>query len=154
MACILKISEAASLALHTVVYLATQHDGLVSTKQIARVLHASEAHLSKVLQRLARVGIVSSIRGPKGGFALHKPADAISLLEVYEAIEGPLALNNCLGDHPSCSGKQCVLGTLIGNIHDQVSKYLSKTTVSKLNRTYLTEHSHVHCACVAAAATT
>lgn len=138
MASILKISEAASLALHTVVYLATQHDGLVSTKEIARVLHASEAHLSKVLQRLARVGIVSSVRGPKGGFALHEPPEKISLLEVYQAIEGPLALNNCLSEHPSCSGKQCVLGTLIGTIHEQITKYLSKTTVAQLNRTYLT----------------
>ena len=138
MASILKISEAASLALHTVVYLATQHDGLVSTKEIARVLHASEAHLSKVLQRLARVGIVSSVRGPKGGFALHESPEKISLLEVYQAIEGPLALNNCLSDHPSCSGKQCVLGTLIGTIHEQITKYLSKTTVAQLNRTYLT----------------
>jgi Rrf2 family protein len=138
MASILKISEAASLALHTVVYLATQHDGLVSTKEIARVLHASEAHLSKVLQRLARVGIVSSVRGPKGGFALRESPEKISLLEVYQAIEGPLALNNCLSDHPSCSGKQCVLGTLIGTIHEQITKYLSKTTVAHLNRTYLT----------------
>jgi Rrf2 family protein len=137
MASILKISEAASLALHTVVYLATQHDGLVSTKEIARVLHASEAHLSKVLQRLARVGIVSSVRGPKGGFALLKSPETLTLLEVYQAIEGTLALSNCLSDHPSCSGKQCVLGTLIGSIHEQITKYLSKTTVAKLNRIYL-----------------
>ncbi len=136
MASILKISEAASLALHTVVYLATQHDGLVSTKEIARVLRASEAHLSKVLQRLARVGIVSSVRGPKGGFALLKSPENISLLEVYQAIEGPLTLSNCLSEHPSCSGKQCVLGTLICSIHEQITKHLSKTTVAQLNRTY------------------
>jgi DNA-binding IscR family transcriptional regulator len=61
---ILKISEAASLALHTTVILAANPNRLVSTKKLASQLHASEAHLSKVLQRLEKADIVNSTRGP------------------------------------------------------------------------------------------
>ncbi len=63
MANLLKISEAASLALHTMGYLAANDRRLVTTHQIGEVLRASEAHLAKVLQRLARVGLVDSTRG-------------------------------------------------------------------------------------------
>lgn len=128
----LRISEAASLAIHTAVYLAAHPDTLVSTKEIARVLHASDAHLSKVLQRLARVGLVRSIRGPHGGFALLKPANKITLREVYEAIEGPLSSSVCLLEQPACRQGRCVMGSILRGIYQEIEKYLSKTTVGSL----------------------
>jgi len=136
MGSILKISEATSLALHTVVYLAGHPDTLVSTREIAKALHASEAHLSKVLQRLARVGVVKSIRGPKGGFALAKNPDDITLLQIYEEIEGPIDNEVCLASSPVCSGRGCILGTLLQSCQDQVKKHLSKTTVGKLTHVF------------------
>lgn len=129
---ILKISEAASLALHTAVYLAVHPGTLISTKDVAKVLNASEAHLSKVLQRLSRSGIVTSIRGPRGGFRLDKPPGRITLLEVYEAIEGPFAVSECLKDTPACLGKECVFGELLKRVHHLTYDYFSKTTLAKL----------------------
>jgi len=128
----LRISEAASLAIHTVVYLAGHTDALVSTRDIAKVLHASEAHLSKVLQRLARVGLVRSIRGPKGGFALLKPANKIPLLEVYEAIEGPINSSVCLLDEPACKTGRCVMGSILRGVYAEIDSYLTRTTVASL----------------------
>ena len=106
---ILRISEAASLALHSTVLLAANPGKLISTRDIASMLHVSEAHLSKVLQRLARAGLVRAIRGPKGGFRLVKPANETTLLEVYESIEGTLTPGKCLFESPICEGDACIL---------------------------------------------
>ena len=133
---ILRISEAASLAMHTMVYLTCHKNELVSTREIAKVLKASEAHLSKVLQRLARVGLVKSIRGPKGGFMLNKPAGKVSLLEIFETIEGPMDSEVCLFGNAKCLGKDCLFGGLLHNLYDQTYKYFSKTNLSKLSHIF------------------
>ena len=132
---ILKISEAASLALHTMTLLAARSDSLFPTGEVASTLQVSEAHLSKVLQRLARVGLVKSIRGPKGGFKLSRDGHTITLLEVYEAIEGPLRLGACLMGAPICSGN-CILGGLVGTINKEVHEYLAKPKLSELKNVY------------------
>lgn len=129
----LKISEAASLALHTVVLLACNEQQRLSTREIAGILNGSEAHLAKVLQRLSRAGIVNSTRGPKGGFNLSKPADRISLLDVWEAIEGPLEPSNCLLDKPICTGSMCLLGNLLSSVTGHIREYLELTKLSDLN---------------------
>jgi len=132
---ILKISEAASLALHTAVLLATDPSKLISTKNLASTLHASEAHLSKVLQRLEKSGIVESARGPKGGFRLGKSADEITLLDVYEAIDGRLSSDNCLFDERICNGN-CIMGKLLCDIKKQVKDYLVQTKLITLTSVY------------------
>ena len=66
----LKISEAASLALHTMVYLAGDPSAHYPAGRLAEALCVSEAHLAKVLQRLVKAGMLVSVRGPKGGFRL------------------------------------------------------------------------------------
>jgi len=137
---VLKISEAASLALHAMVYLAGRDGQPVSTRAIAETLSASEAHMSKVLQRLARTGLVRPIRGPKGGFVLGRPASRTSLLNVYEAIEGPLASSNCLFEASACRGKRCILGGLLPTVNRQVKDYLKRTTLAKLATIYRGPH--------------
>ena len=136
MANLLKISEAASLALHTMVYLAAKNERLVTTHEIGEVLRVSEAHLSKVLQRLGKVGLVDATRGPKGGFCLAKAGDDISLLEVYEAIEGPLQDSVCLLDEPVCQGHKCILGGLLEMVNQQAREYLAGTTLTDLTGVY------------------
>ena len=133
MATILKISEATSLALHAMVYIAAYGIQPISTAKLAKELDASAAHLSKVMQRLTHIGLLKSHRGPSGGFLLTKPANKITLLEIYEAIEGPMPDSTCLFDKtvPVCTGKNCVLSELIKNVHNEVKKYLNKTTIDK-----------------------
>jgi len=136
MANVLKISEAASLALHTMVYLAADDGRLATTHQISEVLRVSEAHLSKVLQRLGKVGLVDSTRGPGGGFKLGKSGEQISLLEVYEAIEGPLTPTNCLLGTPICSGEKCILGGLLEDVNRRVKEYFAQTRLHELTDVY------------------
>ncbi|MFH1058619.1 MAG: Rrf2 family transcriptional regulator [Pseudomonadota bacterium] len=138
---VLKISEAASLALHTMVLLAANPGRTLATRDIAALLRVSEAHLAKVLQRLARSGLVNSQRGPKGGFNLARPPEAISLLEVYEAVEGPLEERSCLLGQPVCGG-ECLLGGLLQKVAAEVSSYFSQTRLSDLAHAFAAEECH------------
>jgi len=133
---VLKVSEAASLALHTMVLLAANPGADLSTKKIASTLRVSEAHLSKVLQRLSKVALVRSARGPKGGFMLGRDGKEITLLEVYEAIEGPLAPSDCLLGTRICGGKECILGEVLETTNKQVREYLARTKLTDLTSVY------------------
>jgi Rrf2 family protein len=134
MSSILKISEAAAIALHTMVLLSANRGGLYSTRKIASILEVSEHHLAKVLQRLVRAGMIRSIRGPRGGFVMAKKADEILLLDIYEAIDGPLEPDNCLMIKPSCGGSHCLLGDLLVSVNNQVRSYLRNNRLSDLSK--------------------
>jgi Rrf2 family protein len=132
----LRISEAASLALHSMALLAARSDKPLATHEIAGELRVSEAHLSKVLQRLAKGGLVAATRGPGGGFELAKAPGDISLLEVYETIDGPLGCDDCLLGEPTCRGEACLLGDLIKSVNEQMRTYLSATHLADVTTTY------------------
>jgi Rrf2 family protein len=129
---ILAFSDAASLALHTAGMLAAEPDRLHSVPEMAAALQASPAHLAKVLQSLARAGLVRSTRGPGGGFTLARPPGDMTLLEVYEAVSGTLQPSTCLLRRPSCFAGGCVLGDLLRRVQADVRKYLSQTRVEAL----------------------
>jgi Rrf2 family protein len=113
-------------------YIASQPPGdPVSAVQIAGDLHFSRDHLNKVLQRLARTGLVVSRRGPRGGFVLGHPAAEIRLLEIVEAIDGPLSAGECLLGRSVC-GSRCALGGLARLVFEQVQKVLAETPLSAL----------------------
>lgn len=137
---VLKISDAAALALHTAVYLAANPDRLAPAREVAAVLQVSEAHLAKVMQRLVRSGIARSVRGPKGGFALYRDASKLSMLEVFEAIEGPLHPTDCLlGPGRRCNGNGCVLGGLVSKVNSDVKNYLSSHFVADMTSVFTGE---------------
>lgn len=126
MSSVLKISEAASLAMHTMVFLAKNPGRQISVKEIAAAIHRSEFHLSKVLQRLARAGLLKSLRGPKGGFMLDGDMGDLSLYEVYEAIEGPVDSNPCIADERFCENKECIMGGLRQTVNHEFKEYMSQ----------------------------
>ncbi len=136
MASVVKVTEAASLGLHTMVLLAGEPGRRFPTREIARRLGASEAHLAKVLQRLARVGLVGSIRGPGGGFTLSEKKGNATLLEVYEAVDGPMVESVCLLGSPACSGEECILGGLLETANREVREYLAGTRLSELTSVF------------------
>ncbi len=126
---LLRISEAASLAMHTMGVLAAEPGRLISTREMAQRLKVSEAHLAKVMQRLGRAGLVRSQRGPKGGFSLLRRPEDITLLEVYEATEGPLREQGCLLGKPMCNG-HCIMGGLLERVGDEVRDYFANTRLA------------------------
>ena len=128
----LRFSDAASLGLHAAAFLAREDASVASARGIARALGASQAHLSKVLQRLTKAGIVESLRGPGGGYELARPARGISLKQVYEAIEGPLDASICPFEIPACRAATCVLGDKFVRKGRELVKHLAGTPLSSL----------------------
>ena len=130
---ILNISEAANLALHAMYYLALHQDKkLIPVAEVTDSFEVSKDHMNKVLQRLKKIGLVDSTRGPHGGFRLRKAPEAISLLMIYEAIDGPLMDSDCLMKLPECKQGHCIFGDLIGSIQKQTYDYFSNTTLQTL----------------------
>ena len=136
MPCALRISEAASLGMHALGLLSTRLDGPLSARMAADRLGVSEAHLSKVLQRLTKVGLLTSTRGPKGGFVLTRDPASVSLLEVFEAIEGPVEPATCLFGIPLCEGESCVLGKVIVDVNNTLFEYLAEKTLADISTVF------------------
>jgi Rrf2 family protein len=132
MADIGKISDATALALHSMVYLATEPERQSTTAEIAEVFDASKHHLAKVHQRLTKAGLIHSYRGPSGGVGLAKDPPEITLLEIYEVIEGEMICNTCLFGKETCPRSGCVLGTLLPGLSRQIRDYFEQTTLAQL----------------------
>jgi Rrf2 family nitric oxide-sensitive transcriptional repressor len=136
MSTVVRISEAVSLAMHGMVFLAAKEEELHSVGAVAEKLRVSKAHLQKVFQQLARVGLLKSNRGPNGGYCLGKRVDQITLLDIYEAIEGPMRIKNCLFDAPICKGNRCIYGNLLSTTQKRYQAYLDGMRLSELTDVY------------------
>lgn len=133
MAELVQISEAALLALHSMVLIARVKGGWVSVHEMARQTGASENHLAKVMQRLTRANLVSSVRGPKGGFLLTSDPAKISLLDIYEAIEGKISTGACPFHKDSCLFQTCIFRGLIGKTTAELVGHLENTTLASMS---------------------
>ena len=99
----MQITRQADYAVRAVLELATNGSkDRLTAEEIAERRAIPLAFLSKTLGRLAEVGIVATRRGVKGGVELGRSPTRITLLEVVEAIDGPIALNQCVLDEDSC----------------------------------------------------
>jgi Rrf2 family protein len=130
---IFKASEAVNLAIHSMAVLHISDGVSRNVKELSLIISASSNHLSKILLKLVKAGLVKSIRGPSGGFVLGKDADQITLKEIYEVIEGPLMVSKCFFKIRSCQGVACELGAFSRNISEQLEEKLKKTRLSQIN---------------------
>jgi Rrf2 family protein len=127
---ILRISEAANLGIHALVYLALHSDcSPCSASVIAKALSVSESHLAKVMQRLVAAGMVSSTRGARGGFTIVTDPERTSLLAVLEAIDGPILGSGCLLGREACLVHACWLAELEQETIELVHRHLGSVTL-------------------------
>ena len=88
----MRLGRAAAYAVFATTHLAENRNGRpVQGRDIAESCGIPSGHLLKILQQLVRAQILSSERGPAGGFVLRKAAEDITLLEIIEAIDGPIS---------------------------------------------------------------
>lgn len=128
---IVNISEAASIAIHSLAIMASSKRH-INVTQIADMTGFSKNHLSKIMQRLAKGNYIKSVRGPKGGFILNCDSKKISLLEVFELIEGNIEDNHCTTHSDKCIFLNCVFGGMTGKLSDEFKKYLQRTSIHKI----------------------
>lgn len=123
-------------ALLALSFLATEGVGrVVGPKEIARRYEIPAELLAKVMQTLAKRRIVSSIPGPTGGYRLERPATEISVGEVVEAMDGPLAITQCWDDttEGSCAqARHCHLKGPLARIQEEMARMLREMPLSEV----------------------
>ncbi|MFP4547406.1 MAG: RrF2 family transcriptional regulator [Fidelibacterota bacterium] len=132
---LINISEGSSLALHGIAIVAIKSPDRINVKSLAEILDASVAHLAKIFQRLSKAGYVKSVRGPAGGFKLAKNAGDITLLDIYEAIEGTVNLHYCPLGKDKCQFTHCIFGNKLNKISEQIYADLKEIKLSSFMKT-------------------
>ncbi len=129
MAKIVNITEAVSIALHSMVLVAKAKGKQMNATIIADVTGSSRYHVSKILQKLVRDGFLTSQRGPAGGFELVKKPEEITLLEIFEAIEGKIVVSKC-PLNKACPFGECIFEDLTMRMTRQFRDYLNDHTLA------------------------
>jgi Rrf2 family protein len=128
MARIVHLSEAASLAIHAMVLIA-KSDNHINVNILAQEIGASRNHLAKVLQTLVKFNYLKSVRGPSGGFILNVEPAKITILDIYEAIEGKIEDPSCPLDRQICAFEKCLMGGMVKNVTNQFKEYFKGQTL-------------------------
>lgn len=128
---IVSLSEASSIAIHSLVLIARATERL-NVLEISAATGASKHHVAKVLQRLVKDDFLTSGRGPNGGFRLKGKPEEINLLQIYESIEGPIHIEKCPLDHPVCPFDKCLMDNIVHRLSSEFRSYLFSQTLDKL----------------------
>jgi Rrf2 family protein len=132
MSSFIHISEASTIALHSLALIARSKDKL-NANRIAEITLFSRNHLSKVLHILVKHNYLSSLRGPNGGFALKQDPDKISLMEVYELMEGELDRFQCAVSCDDCYFEECLFGNHPHRFSGEFKAYLEGKSINDFN---------------------
>ena len=105
----MQITRQADYAVRAVLYLAQLgSERRAATSQIAQEQQIPPSFLAKIVSQLSVAGLLQTSRGARGGVSLARDPDDISLLEVVEAIDGPILLNECVAGNGACTfGDDC-----------------------------------------------
>jgi FeS assembly SUF system regulator len=98
----LRVTKLADYASIVLTALALAPERVHSATELAEHAGLELPTVSKLLKPLAHAGLVESFRGSNGGYRLARPAHDISLIEIVEAIEGPVGMTECSGEHSTC----------------------------------------------------
>lgn len=129
----MEITRETDYAIRCVLHLSESPNDVIMVDEIAKAKSIPKSFLSKILQKLAKANIVKSYRGVKGGFQIAKAPREINLLDVIEAIEGPVAMNRCAVDKKVCSLIcNCVVHPIWVDLRKDVEKKLRRTDFAKL----------------------
>lgn len=100
----MQITRQADYAVRAVLYLARMEPNKrAATSQVAQDQHIPPSFLAKIISQLSIAGLLHTSRGARGGVTLAREPKDITLLEVIEAIDGPILLNECVSDNSICT---------------------------------------------------
>jgi len=132
---VLRFSKRTDYGLMAIQYIAFhQHDGVVNTRRIAEDLGIPAELLAKVLQRLAKRKLITSVNGPKGGYVLAREPGRIKVSEVLSAIDGPLGIVHCYQDDYQCPQlDRCNIRRPVRVIQASIERLLDTITLDEMN---------------------
>jgi Rrf2 family protein len=131
----MQITRQADYAIRAVRYLAGQEPNQRSaTSTVAKEMKIPPSFLAKIISQLSIAGLLHTSRGARGGVTLaREPAD-ISMLDVVEAIDGPILLNECVGDPANCDfSEECMAHPIWKEVQETLVKRLRETKFDQIS---------------------
>jgi Rrf2 family protein len=129
----MQITRQADYAVRAVLHLARNGDQRIATNMIAEEQHIPPSFLAKIVSQLSIAGLLHTSRGARGGVTLARDPKDISLLEVVEAIDGPIKLNECVGENSACSfDEACPLRPIWCEAHEELVSKLKGTNFADM----------------------
>jgi Rrf2 family protein len=127
----MQLTRAGEYAIKSLLYLAAQSaDTRIMASEVATAQQIPVNFVRKILESLAKTGLVKSFRGAGGGFTLGRAPEQISLRHIIEAVEGPLALNQCLLPAPCESAPECPMCHVWQEAQQAVESVLDRYTLA------------------------
>ncbi len=133
------ISNSSKYALKAVLYLGlnSNENNKIMAKEIAGPVNAPLPYISKLLQELARKGLISSQKGPKGGFYLSEENRKKNLMDVVSTIDGELRIHTCVLDLERCNHERpCPLHDAVFPTKSVMIKYFTEETIGTFSEKY------------------
>lgn len=130
----MQITRQADYAVRAMLYLARRgQTERAATSQVAEEQHIPPSFLAKIISQLSIAGLLHTSRGARGGVTLAREPRDITLLEVIEAIDGPIRLNECVGDSGACTfDEQCPLRPVWCEAQSELITRLKGTNFAQL----------------------
>ena len=130
----MELTRKGEYAIRGIVFLASRPPELVCLlSDIAAAVDVPPTFLAKIFQQFSKIGLVKSYRGTGGGFILGRTPDKITLLEVVEAVEGPIVPNRCVVNKGDCPRDAiCNVHPVWVDVQQQVRDILNNITLQKL----------------------
>jgi len=129
----MKLTRASSYALHAVAYMAAEKsDSPVASHHIAQARGIPERFLLKVLKPLVSARVLHSVKGPNGGYQLARSPGDITMLEIVEAVDGPIRGQAPFTEDKNGGNLNRKLENICKQTADQVRKQLQKVRMSEL----------------------
>ena len=130
----LKLTKKADYGLIALKHLAVNGPESSSAKAIADMYGIPVALLSKILQKLAKLGFLTSEHGTNGGYKLARAAREITALEVIRAIDGPIFLTACFTEHGyCCHTDKCIVRDPLQKVHEGILRLLASITIGDMS---------------------
>jgi Rrf2 family protein len=129
----MKVTKSAGYALHALMYMVRHNTQLpVTAITVAKAEGIPSDYLAKIFQQLAKARFVKAIRGRKRGYVFARPPEQITLLELFEAIEGGPLFDDCFLRHCQCGGTpdNCRIFSIWTEATRQIKEELENTTVA------------------------
>jgi len=142
----MKFSKKVEYALIALLYISKKPAGeLTTARELSNKFNISIELMGKILQSLVKSGLIISVQGVKGGYYLAIPMDQIRVTSVVAAIDGPIALTDCIanGDIASCErGHNCLIRKSMEHIQSKLVNLLDEITLKDFHKTHSTTVNH------------
>ena len=109
-----------------------QNRGPVTLAAISERQHISLSYLEQLFGKLRRAALVSSVRGPGGGYNLAQPPAAITVADIVTAVDEPMDATQCGGKENCHDEKRCMTHDLWATLNEKMHEYLSSVTLADL----------------------